>query len=151
MNPTNVIEEGNARLKEIFAKHREFELIEEKIRLTEDVTSVDVETISACTSMITAYLSYLSGIIPKYTALANSHYIYRKFSLMWEWNKLGDGFTGKKKDNEALDRTEQEHKDELIMRYIADYLKNKYESYERHVSILQSRLGILRNQMFRNE
>jgi len=112
---------------------------------------VDVETISACTSMITAYLSYLSGIIPKYTALANSHYIYRKFSLMWEWNKLGDGFTGKKKDNEALERTEQEHKDELIMRYIADYLKNKYESYERHVSILQSRLGILRNQMFRNE
>ena len=151
MNPTKVIDEGNKRLKEIFDKHKEFAKVEANIQLTQDVTSVDVETISACLSQMTAYLSYLSGIVPKYTAMANAHYIYRKFSVMWEWNKLGDGFTGKMKDNEALDRTEKEHFEELVARYVADFVKSKYDAYEKHTSVLQSRLGILRNQMFRNE
>lgn len=151
MKPDDVIKEGNKRLKEIFEAHKEFGKIEENIQTTQDVTSVDVETISAVTSMTTAYLCNLAGVVPRYTALANAQYIYRKFSVMWEFKKLGEAFnTVKEKDNEALNRTKDEHFEELVARYVADYLKNKYDAYEKHVSVLQSRLGILRNEMFRS-
>ena len=149
MNPQDVIDEGNKRLKEIFNKHKEFSKIEDIIALTENVADIDGETLSSSMSIMSAYMSYLAGIVPKYTSLANSKYAYRKFSYAWEWNKLGDGFTGKAKDNEALKRIEKEYIDGLIHQYIADYLKNKYDSYSRHASILQSRLGYIRGEIFR--
>lgn len=151
MKPEEVLAEGNKRLKEIFNKHREFGLIEEKIKLTQDVTSIDVETISSSMSMMTAYLSNLAGVVPRYTSLANSQYIYRKFSLMWEFSRLGNTLnTIKDKENESLKNTEEEHFEELVARYVADYLKSKYDSYEKHASVLQSRLGILKSELFRS-
>lgn len=149
MKPNEIIDLGNAELAKIFKTHKEFKKIEDNIKLVDDITSVDVETISQVAFSISAYLVTLSGVIAKYTSLANSHYVYGKFSLMWEWNKLGEGYSGKAKDNVALEKTAEIHKDELIKKYVADYLKGKYDSYEKVVSVLQTRLGILRNEMFR--
>jgi len=124
-------------------------MIEESIDLTKDVTSVDVETISHAMSTISAYLCTLSGVVPKYTAIANATYIYRKFAYMWEFRKMVQFNTVKEKEQEALDRTADEHFEEVVSRYVADYIKNKYDAYERHVSILQTRIGLLKNEMFR--
>ena len=148
--PTKIIEAGNEVLKSIFDTHKEFAKIESAIAETADVTSVDVETISRAASTTSAYLATLAGIVPKYTSFANSSYIFRKFTLMWNFQKIGQEYnTVKEKDLEALNRSEKEHEEELIARYVADYLKNKYDAYEKHVSVLQSRMGILKNEMYR--
>jgi len=144
-----VLDEGNRRIKEIFEKHKEFSKIENLIASTQDVTNVDVETISNAMSSISAYLCTLSGIVPRYTAIANASYIYRKFAYMWEFRKMVQFNTVKEKEQEALDRTADEHFEEVVSRYVADYIKNKYDAYERHVSILQTRIGLLKNEMFR--
>ena len=150
MKPTDVIEEGNKRLKEIYEEHKEFKAMNDLVQMTEDVTAVDNESLCAAASSMTAYLSYISGVIAKYTSLANAKYAYRKFSYAWEWNKLGDSFTGKRKDNEALERIEAEYVEGLTAQYVADFLKNKYNSFEKHTSVLQSRIGLLKNEMFRS-
>jgi hypothetical protein len=145
-----IIERGNEILKEILEGNPGFAKIEQCIDMTRDVTSVDVETISSCASQMTAWLANLAGVVPKYTSQANGAYLYRKFSYAWEFTNFSNEFSVKDRESKTLMKTREHHENEQINRYVADYLKNKYEAYERHVSVLQSRLGILRNEMFRS-
>ena len=98
-----------------------------------------------------AHMISISGIVTACVAEANNAYLYRKLRRLWQYNKLLDQSLSATAAKELADsRVSDEYQEELIHRYIADYLEGKYRQYEKYISTLQSRMGILRHDMFRS-
>lgn len=151
MNPKNqlaieIINDGESMLTEIYNKHPQFDIIEKAIEKLRSIGYENPHVVSDHITVISSYLSSIGNVIARYVAYANGTYIYRKyryFSALKE--KIAEGITKAKEyaDEISLDVK----KEEAMWQYVADVLKSKEKAYYNHISVLQSRLGILKQEI----
>lgn len=91
------------------------------------------------------YMAVFGGTVARLMADSNDAYSHRKFRVMGTFHSL----EGSIKDREAksLDMTIEEHKNELIKKYVADFYKSLYDDFDREIMVIQSRLKILAREM----
>jgi len=146
MEQFNTIEKGMAVLKDMMKKHEELDKIQriKERAIKSDITANDLA--DALTEMC-AYLFRIGVLCSEKTNMANEAYIYRKLKYMFSYNSLGDGIKIKDKEGLAMQSITEQYEAELVNRFVADYMKTLYDDYSRLISVLQSKLALLRSEM----
>ena len=139
----DTISKATEVLKEIFKKYPEFEMLE--ICKNEYNRERTPDELSRCASQMGVLLCRVGEVVAEMTTRANEAYIYRKFKYLWNFNSLS-GLTAKERENIAMEQTLENYEIELVNRYIADLIKVKYEDYARFVNLIQTRLGVLKQE-----
>ena len=148
MNPRefDTIKNGNTEIARIILENEYVSKLDECVDAARD-RNVTPDALSRCAFTMSAYLCNMSSLVATITAQANEAYSYRKYKQVWEFNRLGKSLTGKDKENITQENVFVDVERELIYRYVADYFKGKYDAYEKFVSVIQSRLGILKAEL----
>lgn len=87
------------------------------------------------------FMAIFGGTVAKLIAESNDAYSYRKFRFLGTYHSL-EG-TIKDREAKAAEITIEEHRKELISKYVADFYKSLYDDFDREIMVIQSRLKIL--------
>lgn len=149
MDNFNIIKDGQEIIKQIRLRHTSINDIDKLIEDLNEYGYDQPNIISECIVKISVLLVNFGDVVAAYVSHANSSYIWRKFSYIWEYDKLTDKFKQvKTRENKAMEEVEQQYKDELKYSYVADWLKEREKSYYNFISTCQSRIGTLKSEMF---
>lgn len=149
-DPLQIIEQGNKIIQQVYKTYPQFTEANEVMEQCKDIEKMQPDEITRLGGKLAGLIASCGDIVSRATARANSAYLYRKFSLRWEFNALSKEVYPTKGEREmkAEGLTEKQNVEEMVMRYVADTIKARYDSYKGMVSFLQSRIGILKNQMY---
>jgi hypothetical protein len=141
----NTIEQGKKKLAEIYLKYHEFSDIENSLQYdqTRNLTPDELSRLAVRVSILLCRIGELSAEL---NSEANEKYIYRKFAYLWSYNSLKADMKVKEKENIALDESFGSYEQELLNRFVADFIKTKYEDWSRVVMVIQSRLSTLKSE-----
>lgn len=102
----------------------------------------DEVVISKIAYKLSVLMFGLGRYVAKYTTLANSAYIYRKFKSATEYKAIrgeGEKMTVRIMDSEVELRTEKYYENQIMAQYYADVIKTLYDECDRFVMVLLSR------------
>ncbi len=144
----NIIKAANRLVEDVYKK---YPLFLEANKLVEDCKTMErfqSDELIRVAGKLSAITASLGDVISRATARANSAYLYRKFSLRWNFSTLSKELPKYERENTAEKMTEKNHTEEMVIRCAVDTLKTRFESYTRTISLIQSRMGILKNEMY---
>lgn len=110
--------------------------------------SLPPDRLSQGVVVMSGHLIRLGEYVAEMVYQANTAYIYRKWKYSFEYNTLSKDFTVKDRDNEATLRIKAEQEDEIKKRRMADRVKTLHEDYRLFVMTIQTRLGVLKSELF---
>jgi hypothetical protein len=139
---------GREKVEELYNSLEELNMLEDCKNAIDENSTPD--EISRCAAKMSALLCRMGELVTELVTEANECYIYRKLKYGWEFNSLSVDLNVGNREAIAQEKTFEERQDELVSRYVADFMKTKYEDYNRFVSILQSRIKILNNEIFKS-
>lgn len=148
MKKLDCIKRGNEQLEMLLNTHAELQEIKllKEYAISDDVSPNDLADLLV---KMSAYLFRIGTLVCRLTSEANQTYMYRKLSYVFEYNVLSNEIKVKDRESMALLKTQREYEDELVARYVADYMKTLYDNYTMLMSKLQSKLALMRNEMSR--
>ena len=139
-----VIAEGKKILSSLYEKYPELSDLEACVNSYSKAITPDL--LSRCATEMSVLLCRIGELVAELKSNANEAYIYRKFRYIWEYNVLKKDMTQKQRENLAMEQSFDYYKQELINRFVADFISAKYEDYQRFVNVVQSRLRIMKNE-----
>jgi hypothetical protein len=140
----STIKDSIPHIQEIERNHPE--IIELRKLAKEAHKSVELPAVlSEVALKMCGYMAVFGGTVAGLMAEANDAYSHRKFRLMGPYHAL-EG-TIKDREAQALEKTFEEHRQEMIKKYIADFYKSLYDDFDREIMVIQSRLKILAKEM----
>ncbi len=143
-----IITQANELVERVYVKYPMFTEANKLMTSCEDLERHQADELTRIAGKLSAITSSLGDIISRATARANSAYLYRKFSLRWNFSTLSKDIPKYERENTAEKMNEKYHKEEMIIRMATDTLKARFDSYVRMISLIQSRMGILKNEMY---
>lgn len=149
----NVIEFGKAVLAETMSKHKEvFDGIDKIVEYVKKNHDTTPDMLSKAVVKLSVYLVNLGAIVSEAKSNANEAYTFRKYCEVWQYSKLKDTIkTSKDCEKMSFDNVFEQYRTELINRYVADVLAAYYDDTSRMVMTLQTRLNILRDEMYNSK
>lgn len=148
MDAINSIEKGKEMLVKIRESHPEFDAIQE-VKECAIIADIDADTLSYLLTQMSALIFRIGVVVSEVTNRANEAYVYRKLRYMWEYNRCGNTLKVAEKESKSMLAVREQYEEELANRYVADYMQNLYKDYDRLISVLQSKLALLRNEMYK--
>lgn len=147
----NTVEFGNKAVELIRTKHRNvFFPIDELVgALRDNLEEMPPSVVAEYVVKLSTYLVNLGSLVAISKSEANEAYVYRKYREVWHYSRLRDEMKSDKAcEKQSFDLVFEEYRSELINRYIADYLCAYYDDVSRLVMAAQSRMNVLRDEMF---
>lgn len=144
----DTINKGKEHLKQLWDEHEflsEIDKIKEAINKMADKITAD--ELSRSIYRLSVLLVNLGGLVAEVSCQANENYVYRKYRFLWEFNMLNPEMTTKNRENIALDKIHANYCNELVSRFVADFLKAYKDDINTLISVIQTRLSYLKSEM----
>lgn len=143
LNPDELLAKAQAEAQKI----KEVEVVAEINRVLytlklKEVKDWDADELARAVSKLAMLNINLSEMVAEATLVANSSYAFRKFRFSKEYKALRREIDSKVKDSEleAQELISEDVEKELVTQYQADLLKGLYDSVDKFISVVQSRL-----------
>jgi hypothetical protein len=148
MKPSfNTISDGKKVLADLWESYDFlYEIDKIKQALSSRIDTLMPDEISRASVKLSILLCNLGVLVAEITAQSNESYIFRKFMYAWEYTVLKVEIKGKAREEQSLMNTIEHHRQELVNRFVCDYLKTYKDDIERVVSNMQSRLRTLQQE-----
>ena len=141
------IEKGKLILEQIYLNNPEVGKLENCMAAYHNELKPD--DISRCIATMSRYMDKLGELISELSAKANEAYIYKKYKYLWEYTQITKTLTVKDREGIASDRIFDEQEEEIINRFVADFMHTKFKTFDKFISVLQSRIGLMRSEIIR--
>ncbi len=121
-----------------------------KESINRKASAITPDELSRAAFQLAMYLVNLGQLVAELSAKANENYTYRKYRFLWEFNSLAKKLSVKEKEDISMDNIFDEQRQELVSRFVADFVKGYKDDIERLVSVMQSRIGYLKQEHFKS-
>lgn len=140
----DVVKAGEAVIRELYGKYPEWDKLKEYIDEFKEnpISNFSADQLSQSCIEMAALISYVEVMAANAVAMCNESYIYRKYKYFKEFRAFSGGVTAA--DKFADEKSIKARENEAVHQYVADILKGRVKSAERLISVIQTRLGLMK-------
>ena len=136
---------ADAKIKEIYETYPQFTMLEDIIPTIQNAGAFGDE-LTVCLLDFSVLLTSCTEVVAQVVTDYNEAYQFRRFYEFEQYQSLRDKFGVKDAEQMAKNLARDQIQDELVANCVADRLKAKERSWYSLISIIQTRVGFLRQE-----